>query len=462
VSALAITGAGVDRRSMANSFDVIVLGAGPAGETVASRLAGAGMKIALVERELIGGECAYWACIPSKTLLRAAEIREEASRVAGTSRPAQEWQKIASYRDFMVRDRDDGDEVKSYEKQGVSVFKGTASLLEPGRVQVGDETLRGERIVIATGSETQVPEIDGLEAAGYWTNRDATSVRELPDSVCVLGGGPVGIELAQLFRRLGADVYLVEQSERLLSREDPRVSELILESLRDDDIHVYLGAEVSSVSANGARTVRFGDSEVRAEQLIVATSRKPRIAELALGNVGIEPGPDGIKVDERCRAAEGIWAVGDVTGEMPFSHVAMYQGRIVVADIQGTSARADYRAVPRTVFCDPEVAAVGLSESAARDAGVDGVTATVKLRDSITRPWTYETDARGELSVIVDRERRLLVGAWAVAPLAGEWIHYAALAIKAKVPIDVLSDTVAQFPTYCEAYLKALEQLELD
>jgi dihydrolipoamide dehydrogenase len=262
--------------------------------------------------------------------------------------------------------------------------------------------------------------------------------------------------------RFGAEVHLVEMADRLLAREDPRVSELLLDAVRQDGIDVRLHAEVAAVSiSDGRRTLQFGDGDqVRGSELIVAIGRAPRVRELALERVGIEPGPAGIEVDERCRAGEGIWAVGDVTGAMPFTHVAKYQGRIAVADIAGESARADYSAVPRVVFCDPEVAAVGLTESQARSAGLDVATASVKLADAIARPWTYETDPRGELVVIADRKRRILVGAWAVAPLAGEWIHYAALAIKAQIPLAVLRDTVAQFPTYTEAYLKALERLE--
>ena len=207
--------------------------------------------------------------------------------------------------------------------------------------------------------------------------------------------------------------------------------------------------------------MHLGSGELEAEKLIVATSRKPRIEDLELERAGIEAGANGIQVDDRCRAGDGVWAIGDVTGVMPFSHVAKYQGRVACADILGQRVSADYAAVPRAVFCDPEVAAVGVGERQALDAGIDAVTARVELRDAIARPWTYETDPRGELAMIVDRRRSVLVGAWAVAPHASEWIHYAALAIKAQVPVEVLMDTVAQFPTYCEAYQKALEQLDL-
>jgi pyruvate/2-oxoglutarate dehydrogenase complex dihydrolipoamide dehydrogenase (E3) component len=442
----------------AQRFDLVVIGAGPAGETVASRLADRGYRIALIERELIGGECAYWACIPSKTLLRPGEVRAEAERAAGASRPTLDFAELAAYRDFMVRDHDDTREAKAYAEQGVSVFRGEGRLAGPGRVEVGDDLLTTERIVIATGSEPVIPEIPGL--ANYWTNREVTAMREVPGSACVLGGGPVGIELTQLMRRFGTEVHLIEAQSRLLAREDERVGELLAEALRADGVHLGLGAEVSSVEErDGQRIVHYGEHTVRCDEVVVATSRRPRVDGLGLETVGLEPDAEhgGIAVDERCRAADGVWAIGDVTGVLPFSHVAMYQGRIVVADILGEPARADYAAVPRTVFCDPEVAAVGVTAEQAPDA----VCARIELKDEITRPWTYETEARGELQVIVDRQLRVLIGAWAVAPLASEWIHYAALAIKAQLPISLLRDTVVQFPTYTEAFLKALEQLEL-
>jgi pyruvate/2-oxoglutarate dehydrogenase complex dihydrolipoamide dehydrogenase (E3) component len=362
----------------------------------------------------------------------------------------------------MIRNLDDEDEVEGYEEQGIRVFKGRASLQGPGKVQVGRKTLHGERIVVATGSEAHIPGIEGLAAAGYWTNREATTLMQVPDSVIVLGGGPVGIELAQMLRRFGAEVDLFESSDRLLAREDPRIGELILAALRDDGIRVHLGIEVSAVSRDGDyRLVHYDEGQTRARQVIVAIGRTPRVEGLALASVGIEPTASGIAVDERCRAAEGVWAVGDVTGEMPFTHVAMYQGRIAFGDIVGQPVRADDRAVPRVVFTDPEVAAVGMGEHQAREAGIDVRTAHLALRDAIARPWTYETDPRGELAVIADPEAKTLVGAWGVGPLASEWIHYAALAIKAELPLSLLQDTVAQFPTYTEAYLKAIDRLEL-
>ncbi|MGD9734040.1 MAG: NAD(P)/FAD-dependent oxidoreductase [Solirubrobacterales bacterium] len=452
---------------MPERYDTIVIGAGPAGEVAVSRLSDAGMRTALVERELVGGECAYWACIPSKTLLRTVEVRAEAERTAGTSAPAQSWPEIAAYRDFMVRELDDAGQVAGYREQGVEVYKGAGRLAGRGRVEVDGELLEGERIVIATGSRPRVPSIEGLEEAGYWTNREATTLHELPESVVVLGGGPVGIELGQFLARMGARVTLLEAGERLLAREDPAVSELLAAQLRADEIEVRFGATVERVSRDpdpdGARRVALrGGESVSGQELLVATGREPHLDGLGLGTVGVEPGARGIAVDKRCRAAEGIWAIGDVTGVMPFTHVGMYQARVAVADILGRPARADYAAIPRVVFCAPEVAAVGLTEAAAREQGIEVASARLDLAESLARPWTYERDPRGQLGLLVDRRRGVLLGAWAVGPLAGEWIHYAALAIKTATPIEVLRDTVAQFPTYSEGYLKALESLGPD
>jgi pyruvate/2-oxoglutarate dehydrogenase complex dihydrolipoamide dehydrogenase (E3) component len=446
---------------MADHYDAIIIGAGPAGEVVVSRLAKHGMRVALIERELVGGECAYWACIPSKTLLRPPEVRSEAERAAGTERPEIRFAEVAAYRDYMVRNLDDSKQVDDYRDQGVDVYKAAGKIAGPGRVEVAERTLETERIIIATGSDPSIPPIDGLEDAGYWTNREATALSELPESVVVLGGGPVGIELSQFLRRFDVDVTLIEGSERLIEREEPAVSELIADVLREDGVEVRLGAQAQSVArSDGAVNVRLDDgSSVSGAELLVATGRRPRVGGLGLETVGIDTSSKGIEVDERCRAADGVWAVGDVTGVMPFTHVGMYQGRVVADTITGADVRASYDAIPRVVFSDPEIAAVGLTEAQARERGIQVLTSRLKLPDAITRPWTYEQNPRGDLGLIADRDRDVLVGAWAVAPLAGEWIHQAALAIKVGIPLGVLRDTVAQFPTFSEGYLKALEAL---
>lgn len=447
---------------MIERYDAIVIGAGPAGEVAAYRLNKQGLHVGLVERELIGGECGYWACIPSKTLLRPPEARFEARRAAGIEEPEQRWSEIVEYRNYMIRNLDDAGQVKGYEQSGVTVFKGEGRIAGPGRVEVSGQALETDRIVVATGSDSVIPPIQGLEEAGYWTNREATTLSELPTDVVILGGGPVGIELGQMFQRYGTQVTIVEAEQRLLPREDPAAGELIGNVLRDEGVDIRLGAKATEVSKkDGRRTVRLEKGgEASGQELVVAVGRAPRVAGVGLETVAIEPDESGIRVDERCRASEGVWAVGDVTGIMPFTHVGKYQARVACADIAGREVRADYRAIPRVVFSDPEIAAVGLTDQGARDEGIKVATSSVNLPATIARPWTYEQDPRGDLGLVADRERRVLVGAWAVAPLAGEWIHQAALAIKTKIPLEVLADTVAQFPTFSEAYLNAVEALE--
>lgn len=444
---------------MAESFDAVIIGAGPAGEHALGWMLEGGMeRVALVERELIGGECSNWACIPTKTLLRPGEARDAARRVAGVSEPGLDWPRIASYRDWMTSTGDDSARVKGYEDRGVTVIKGEGRLAGPGRVQAGDRILEADRILLSTGSATAIPPIGGLDTVGYWTNREASAMQEVPASAIVLGGGAVGTELAQILRRFGAAVTLVQGPERLLNREDPRLSELVADQLRREGVELRLGRRATAVEPGV--TVRLDDgSETHGERLIVATGRRPRVEGLGLETIGVEEA-SGIPVDERCRVAEGVWAVGDATGLALFTHAGKYQARIAVADMLGRPARADYRSIPRVVFLDPEVAAVGMTEAQARAQGVDVAATEIDLTTEIARPYTYEEEPRGWLGLVADGARGVLVGAWALAPLAGEWIHQAGLAIRAEVPLDVLRDTVAQFPSFSEAYLQALRKLE--
>jgi dihydrolipoamide dehydrogenase len=328
-------------------------------------------------------------------------------------------------------------------------------------VRVGDRLLETDAIVVATGAEAVVPPIPGLLEAGYWTNREATDLTEIPRSVVVVGGGPVGIELAQFLARFGSRITLVQGPAKLADREAPEIGDALRRILESDGIELRLGVHAQEVTVDGAeRVVHLDDgSQARGEVILVATGRRPRTRGLGLETVGIEPTKRGIEVDDCMRAGEGVWAIGDVTGIAAFTHVAKYQARIAAADILGQPAKADYRAVPRVIFTDPEVAAVGMTEAQAAEQGIEVDAVTIDLPTTIARPYTFEENPTGTCGVVVDRERQVLLGAWAVAPLAGEWIHQAVLAIRAEIPVAVLKDTIAQFPSFSEAFGTALRAL---
>ncbi|MDP8978470.1 MAG: NAD(P)/FAD-dependent oxidoreductase [Actinomycetota bacterium] len=446
---------------MDDSYDAVVVGMGPGGETVAGGLLAAGRSVAVVERELLGGECAYWACIPSKTLLRPPESRSQAERAAGVGTPGLDFADASAYRDEMIRGLDDSGQVAGYEDKGATVLRGAGRVAGAGVVDVDGRRLHAEHIVLATGSQPTAPPIDVGDDVPVWGSREATTLRELPGRAVVVGGGPNGVETSQWMHRFGVDVTLVQSPDRLVPREDPRVGRLVRDGLEADGVTVRTGVRVSRARRDGSGVaVELDDgSTVGTDVLVTVTGRRPRVGDLGLETLGVDPSGEGVPVDDRCRVADGVWAVGDVTGVALFTHVAKYQGRVVADNILGRPRTADYRAIPRVVFCDPEAAAVGMTADAASDAGVDVATATVDLAATIARPVTYERHPRGSLGLVADRRRRVLVGAWAVCPLAGEWIHQAGLAIRAEVGLDTLLDTVAQFPTYSEGYLTAVQQL---
>lgn len=451
---------------MAENFDAIILGMGPGGEVVAGRLLAAGKKVAVVERELLGGECAYWACIPSKTLIRPPEVRNEAMRTQGTGTPTLDLKDIFDYRDYIIRNLDDSGEIESYEEQGATVVKGEGHLNGPGRVEVNGEILEADHVVVATGSASNTLPIEGLENVPVWTNRETTTTHEVPERALVIGGGPNGIETSQWLSRLGSNITLVQSPDRLINREGPKVSEIIQSILEEEGVDVRTGRKVEKARKenDGSVAVTLDDGEeIETDVVVTVAGRTPRVEGIGLESVGVEIDEKGLPVDDHCRinGVQGLWAVGDVTGKFLFTHVAQYQGRVVAANILGGDRKADYRGIPRVVFSDPELAATGMTEEAARQEGIDVATVNLDLSQVIARPVTYEKEPRGTLGLVADREERVLVGAWAVAPLAGEWIHQACWAVRTRTPIDTLLDSVLQFPTFSQGYLEALEQLDL-
>jgi pyruvate/2-oxoglutarate dehydrogenase complex dihydrolipoamide dehydrogenase (E3) component len=450
---------------MTEQFDAIVIGMGPGGEVAASRLLAGGKRVAIIERELIGGECGYWACIPSKTLLRPPEACGEVDRAAGVEGAHLNWVAARAYRDEMIRHLDDSKQVDGYAQQGATVIKASARIIGPGTVEADGRSLTADDIIIATGSSAAVPPVDGLETVPCWTNREATTLTDIPDRVVMLGGSAVGTELGQFLHQYGARVSIVERFATLLPREEPRVGELLGERMRADGIDVRAGCTAATARRDSADTVVVLDdgTELRCDIVVVGAGREPRTADLGLDAIGVSVGEQGeISVDDRCRAAAGIWAVGDVTGVMPFTHVAKYQAWIVAEAILGKTPRAaHYDGIPRVVFTDPEVAAVGLTRAQADQQNLSTTSVELDLTQVLARPWTYEQDPQGHLGLLADTDQGVLLGAWAVAPQASEWIHQAALAIRTRMPIEVLVDQVAQFPTYSEGFLAAVEQLGL-
>ena len=453
---------------MAEQADVIVVGLGPGGEDAAGRLAEAGLDVVAVEAELVGGECPYWGCVPSKMMIRAADLLAEARRVeamAGTCEVRPDWGPVAARIRAEATDGwDDAVAAERLEAKGARLVRGWGRLDGPGRVVVGDVELEASRaVVVNIGTRPWAPPVDGLSDAPYWTNRDAIEATEVPARLAVIGGGAIGVELAQVFGRFGADVTILEGGPRLVGPEEPEASELLTTVLRRERIDVVTSARIAAVrhDASGFAIDVEGREPLVADRLLVATGRRSDLRGLGVATIGLDEGGHFLPVDDRLRVvgAERTWAIGDVTGKGAFTHVSMYQADIVVHDVLGRPVvPADYRALPRVTFTDPEIGSVGLSEADARAAGVSVRTGSAPVPAS-TRGWIHKAGNDGFVKLVEDADRGVLVGATSMGPWGGEVLGLLALAVHAEVPTERLAHMIYAYPTFHRVIEAAVKDL---
>ena len=451
-----------------DTFDVICIGAGTVGETVAGGLKGSGISLAVLERDLVGGECPYWGCMPSKTLLRSAETLAEAVRARKLAASRVEFDidfpKVSKRTLWMARDLDDAEPAKSIQGAGATLIRGSARLIDARTVEIDGRRLRATKaVVIANGTLASVPPIPGIEGIDYWTNRQATVPKALPKSIAVLGAGAIGAELSLAFARLGSTVHLIEGAPRVVPLEEPEAGELLKKHLRAEGIKVHTGAKVVGVekSGKGVRVKLEGGSDVTAERLLVATGRKSDFEGWDLEAAGLSKTERGwLKTDPlTLLAAPGVYGGGDVTGLGGFTHLSYYHGQLIARALRGEKIKADHSAIPRVTFTDPEVASVGMSEKQARDSGIDVAVGSTDAADS-ARGYIQDFQD-GLIKIVADRKRKVVVGATIVSPRAGEMIGELILAVKAGTPIAVLKDTVRPFPTFSRVIGGVFDTLEV-